>query len=214
MHKVNNMQSVDMPKTTKTLTCSMTRANKILTKLKEMSNNKTSMNRRGKYYTEPPITYSVEISFLTNRQNHVEKDLEQIRSAYNQVKLRKNLIEKIKNRIFVLNIRYGIHELLSEIDLLKHERTCLSDILDEYKRKKCRTLEDIKYTMDILKNDDKKYEYKWCVSAFDADELQDQIKNISKKISQLDDKRDTINISSTFSIDLSSDEYSLLELDE
>lgn len=198
----------------KTFSCSMTRANKILSKVRDLKNEHAGVTKSISRYAEPPTKYTIDVSFLTYRQNQTEKILDNIVERFNKNKLLLRLFEKIKNRIFTLNIRYGIHDLLTEIDMLKHEKTELQNILNECNRKTASTLEDVKHTMEVLKNDDKKYEYKWNVIAFNPETLQEQIKVINKKIAVLDDKRDCINISSTFSIELTPEEYSLLELDE
>jgi len=197
----------------KTFSCSMTRANKILSKVRELK-NECAGTKSVSRYSDPPTKYTINLSFLTYKQNQTEKTLDEIVNRFNHNKTLLRLFEKIKNRIFTLNIRYGIHDLLTEVDMLKHEKKELQNILNECNRFTARTLEDVKHTMEVLKNDDKKYEYNWSVIAFNPETIQEQVKAINKKLSVLDNKRDSINISSTFSIELTPEEYELLELDE
>jgi len=190
----------------KTLTCSMTRANKLLAQLRE--GPVVGNGRRSRYCSS--CVYHKEVSLLGNYG--IEERLNEVLSAYNDKLTKKKLVEKWKSRLFELNVRYGISKVLSEIELLQQEKNMITEVLEELDNNNCVSLASAKVSMDAVQNSDKKYEFKWNVSPFSRDNLKVQLNEIARKLSNLDDTRDKLNIENSFSIELNDAERRLLNL--
>jgi hypothetical protein len=92
----------------------MTRANKILIRLRDAPFERN--------------TYRLDISLLTYDTTQTQAQLYEIKTKFDTSLRKRVFIEKWRNRLFELNIRYGLHTILSEIDLLKKERTELKKL--------------------------------------------------------------------------------------
>jgi hypothetical protein len=162
----------------------------------------------------PSDNYGIEVGLLMFSENTVNEKLAEIREKHKTTLLKKILVEKWKNRLFVLNIRYGINDILSELEILKQEKTMLNDILDNYKHKNYERLLDVQSSMHSVKDSENKYNFRWQIGAFYVEEIKSRLSNISKRMSSLDDKRDTLNIQNTFSIELTDKEWEYLDIND
>jgi hypothetical protein len=213
------MASNDVDRTTPELvdtntrvSISMTRANKILMRLRE--NTERAPKVRSLYgATNPTTEYGYEIDLLVYERVNDEARLADIKEKFEAKRIKKVLTDKWKNRLFSLNLRYGLHDVLSEIDALKSERTDLLDVIGQHKSNKYITLEAAEVSMKAVDNVTGKYTFKWKISPFDVKSMATRVVEINKQIGKLDDKKDAINISNTFSIDVTPAELKLLELD-
>lgn len=214
----NNNTSTNTNNDMKAVTCSLTRANKILTKMRNASDNDTFVPqikyKRRKYMSgldDSVNPCGVTVKLLTFNQDETKNALESFREALDKKLTRKQLIEKMKNRLFELNVHYGIHEILSEIDNLNIEKRELLDILNQYNSstKKYTSYSNALASIESVKSYDKKYELEWHIAAFDSDELKERLKVIDKCLSSLDDKKDRLNIEKSFTIKLSPLEYEM-----
>lgn len=191
-------------------TCSMTRANKLLAQLRDSP--KTSSRTKSLRYSQPARgKYYKELSWLSNLDGF-ESSLQSVREAFELELTRKRLIEKWKNRLFELNIQYGIHSILSDVELLKLEKSELAEVASSAEESNSIPLESALISMEAVKDVERKFEYKWNVRAFTAESIDQRLKKLSKELSELDDRRDRLNASSTFSIKLTPEEMSILNI--
>jgi hypothetical protein len=195
------------------VTMSMTRANKILIRLREAP-VKIAKKSRYSYIESSTNKNGMEIGLLTYDKEKTAQQLAEMRETYEASKLKRELLEKWRNRLFEMNIKYGLHSLLSEIDLLKKERTDINQILSEYHTEHYTPLSQAIVSMDAVKTSEKKYEFKWKVGAFDEAELKKRVSNINKQLAILDNRKDDLNIQNTFSIQLNEQERDLVDLDD
>lgn len=193
----------------KTLTCSMTRANKILASLREPKAFKKNLYDR----TSSSVTHGISINIMNYASADTQRKLNDITSNIRDVMVKRRLLEKFKNRLFTLNVRYNIHDILSEIEVLKAERDMLTNIIKDYDNNNYMTMASAAINIEAIKSSDKKYEFKWNVSAFDLTSLKNQVKTITKRLSVLDEKRDSFNIQNSFTLSLTDDEYIMLDLE-
>lgn len=194
----------------KHLTCSMTRANKILTAIRE-TKPATKKDRYSLY--KDPTSYGIKITLASYSDADVKSKLDNIKEKFTEETIRRRLVAKLKNRLFSLNVRYGINDIMTEIELLRAERQKLNDIIEDYNKHTYLDYKDLKSKMDLFKNADHKYDLSWEVGAFDIGDFKNQVKALTKRIGVLDEKRDQINIQNSFTIDLTPEEYSMLDLD-
>lgn len=197
---------------TQTWTCSMTRANKLLAQLRDSSSNRTvAPTRRYRYSSSPSAVYHKEVSHLTFTDvADLNSKLTNVRNELNRKLLHKRLVEKWKNKLFELNVRYGIHAVLSNIDLLQQEKTLLSEVRQANADNNCVSVNAAIVSMNAVSSSEKKYDFKWNVAAFEQDDLEERLKMISKEISRLDELKDKLNIENSFSIELSAEERDML----
>ena len=197
---------------TQTWTCSMTRANKLLAQLRDGSGNRTvAPTRRYRYSSSPSTVYHKEVSHLTFTDiADLNSMLANVHNDLNRKLLRKRLVEKWKNKLFELNVRYGIHVVLSNIDLLQQEKTLLSEVRQSNVDNNCVNVNAALLSMNAVRTSEKKYDFKWNVTAFEQNDLDEQLKMISKEISRLDESKDKLNIENSFSIELSAEERDML----
>ncbi len=187
------------------MTMSMTRANKQLIRLRDLVTEKSPS-----YNT----VYGLETSLLTFDEATATKQLAEIRSSVEEYHTIRILTERWRNRLFEFNVKYGLHYILSEIDLLKKERTELKKIITDYEKSSYITLDSAQISMKAVKDAEKKFEFKWKIGAFDVDKLKERILAINKAVAILDDKKDDINIKNTFSIVLNDAELKLLDVEK
>lgn len=197
---------------TQTWTCSMTRANKLLAQLRDGSSHRTiAPTRRYRYSSSPSAVYHKEVSHLTFTDvADLNSKLANVRNELNRKLLHKRLVEKWKNKLFELNVRYGIHAVLSNIDLLQQEKTLLSEVRQANADNNCVSVNAAIVSMNAVSSSEKKYDFKWNVAAFEQDDLEERLKMISKEISRLDELKDKLNIENSFSIELSAEERDML----
>lgn len=197
---------------TQTWTCSMTRANKLLAQLRDGSSNRTvAPTRRYRYSSSPSTVYHKEVSHLTCIGSaDLNGKLDDIRNELNHKLLRKRLVEKWKNKLFELNVRYGIHTVLSNVDLLQQEKTLLSEVRQSNVDNNCVNVNVALRNMNAVSTSERKYDFKWNVAAFEQNDLDERLKIISKEMSRLDELKDKLNIENSFSIELSAEERGIL----
>ncbi len=195
------------------LVCSMTRANKLLAQLREGSSSSVTRTRRSRYLMPTTATYHKEVNLLYYTDAaQLAAQLNGIRAEFNSKLLKKKLVEKWKNRLFELNIRYGLHSLLSKIELLQQEKTMCTELLQSLIDNNCVTAESAKVSMDAVRTSEKKYDFKWNVGAFEQDVVKSRLQEISKELSNLDEMKDKLNIENSFSIDLTDEERAMLNI--
>lgn len=102
---------------------------------------------------------------------------------------------------------------MTEIELLRAERQKLNEIIEDYGKHSYLTHEDVKRKMNLFKDAEHKYTLIWEVGAFDVNNFKTQVKALTKRIGVLDEKRDQANIQNSFTIDLTPDEYAMLDLE-
>jgi hypothetical protein len=194
--------------------CSMTRANKLLAHLREGSKSSIA-SKWSDYSDSKQDTWCKEVNLLHfESYEALDTQLATIRAKFLD-KLRKTqLIEKIKNRLFELNIQYGINTVLSEIALLKSEKSAISNVIDEIQSKACISSETLKTSVELVKTNaaDKLYSYTWRVNAFHIGQLKDRLEIISKELLRLDELKDKLNIENSFSLELTDEEKAMLNL--
>jgi len=155
--------------------------------------------------------YHKEVSHLTFTDvADLNSKLANVRNELNRKLLHKRLVEKWKNKLFELNVRYGIHAVLSNIDLLQQEKTLLSEVRQANADNNCVSVNAAIVSMNAVSSSEKKYDFKWNVAAFEQDDLEERLKMISKEISRLDELKDKLNIENSFSIELSAEERDML----
>lgn len=194
----------------KTYTMSMTRANKILGKLRDVP-GKSKKTKHYTYTTEK--VYSTEVNLLTYSYNSTRDMLKEIQENVETKLARSILIEKWKNKLFELNIRYGIHEVMSQIELLKEEKTVFSEILAEYQATRFIGLDQVHTSILAVTSSDKKYEFKWQVSPFDINSIKKKLVTIGKQINKLEAQRDELNIQNSFTVELDPTEREFADLE-
>lgn len=198
------------------ITISLTRANKILAKLRQLASSDYNPGRtsRRRYLPEQTknIQYGLKVKLLTFNEANTVNKIAEIRSVVNNKITLKNLIERWKNILFALNVKYTLHDILSELDCLNNERSVLIEILNESKDSEYRSLSDIMLSMEATKTSEKRYDFEWYVAAFDSDEIKKRVASIDKQIAALDDKKDRLNIENSFTISLSAEEMALVGL--
>ena len=204
------MRSTTDVQETKTYTMSMTKANKVLSRLREKP-EKGRKSRYSTYSTEK--TYSIELNLLSYKHDAVSDQLKDIQERFNNVLAKKTLVEKWKNRLFELNVRYGLHAVMSNIDMLKEEKSSLNEILTEHQSSHFIPLEQAVVSMKAVDSIDKKYDFKWQVSPFNVNAIKKRVVDINKKISKLEDERDSLNIQNSFTIELTSKELEYADLE-
>jgi len=192
-------------------TCSMTRANKLLGQLRSSSDISTKKHRHYTYGV-PAGNYSAHTTSLSFDRQIVENEISLIKKEFNEKLVRTRLLERLKNKLFTLNITYGINDILSQISILQKEESLLAEILTSYKN-------EVHYDLDKVERlvsyqPDKPSDMKWSVIAFDVGMLTDRRKSIKREILKLDEKKDMLNIQNSFSIELSPEEKELLNLTE
>lgn len=156
--------------------------------------------------------YHQEVSLLCHNLDTLNKQLDDIRVEFNTKILRDKLVEKWKNRLFELNVRYGIHTLLSNIDCLQKEKNLITEVIQSIVDNNCVSVESAKISMDAVSTSEKKYDFKWNVGAFEQDALKSRLKEISKEISKYDEMKDKLNIENSFSLDLTKEEKDILNI--
>lgn len=201
--------TADVPET-KTYTMSMTKANKVLTRLREKP-EKGRKSRYSSFSTEK--TYSIEINLLSFKHDTTNDQLKDIQEKFNNALAKKTLVEKWKNRLFELNVRYGLHAVMSSIDMLKEEKSSLNEILTEHQSSRFIPLEQAVVSMKAVESIDKKYDFKWQVSPFNVNAIKKRVADINKQISKLEDERDNLNIQNSFSIELTAKEREFADLE-
>ncbi len=197
-----------------TLTCSMTRANKLLAQLRESSSSSKLRSNRRQYCSElKNSVYHRDVSVLNfNGVDVLNSQLVDIQRAFDGNLLKKKLIERWKNRLFELNIQYGIHKILGDVDCLHHEKSMLTEVLATIIDKQCINVDSLLVSMENVRSSDKKYDFRWNVSSFDKDTINTRLKEISKELSKFDELKDRLNIQNNFSIELTPDERMLLNI--
>lgn len=201
---------------TETFSCSMTRANKLLAQLRdgEVSSSRNGGRRRSGYGgADNTFTGCLVISHLTGVPDELLiARLTAVKATFESALVKQRLIERWKNRLFVLNIQHGINDVLGEIDLLRVEKARVQALLDELERLGAMPLEQAKVSMNATNTSDKKFDFTWNVTGFDKNALGERQKEISRRISFLDDSKDSLNARCNFSIDLSPEERTLLNV--
>lgn len=201
------------------VTVSMTRANKLLAKLRELGKGapETTSSLRNRAYGFPSscenTSHGVEVSYLTYNADKMNAQLAEIRKDFDERVAIKALTEKWKCTLFQLNIKYGIHDLLAEIDLLKMERSMLNDILRSNKTHRYQSEAAVIESHASVADYEKRWDMKWSVGAFDSDAVKANIREISCRLSTLDNKKDKLNIENSFTIDLTDDQRHLLNIE-
>ncbi len=190
--------------------CSMTRANKLLARLRTSSD----ITPKSKIFSKGPLAiwYYHQINLLNyTGMDNLTKDLAKAQNKIYSHISKQKLIARWKDRIFELNVKYGIHTLLSKIDLLQKEKSILSDIVNSMHSTNWVHV-DTARNIEKVGTSDKKYDLQWNVAVFDAGSLEEKIRAISAEISELDDLKDRLNAASEFSLDLSKEDFELLSL--
>lgn len=188
---------------------SMTKANKILNKLRE----KGTKSKPSRYTTFTEKKYSFQVNLLNYDKGVCATRTNDIEVKFNDDLRKKILIEKWKNRLFELNIKYKIHEILSEIEICKIERNMCDEILAECKSTMLHTMKTLPVSMDAVKSSEKKYDFNWDVTPFDVSAIKLRMSELDRKISKLESKRDDLNIQNTFSLELTQKEKEYANLD-
>lgn len=194
----------------KHLTCSMTRANKIISALREGSAKKKP-SRYSCVIAEPK--YGLTLTHICYYEPDVQERIEEIRAKHTEETMKRRLISKLKNRLFSLNVHYGINDIMSEIDLLRTEKQKLTEIIEDHEKNNYMQHDVVKSIIKPSSGADYKPELTWHIGAFDINDIKAQVKVLTKRISALDEKRDMANIQNSFSVDLTPEEYTMLDLD-
>lgn len=195
----------------KSITISMTRANKILSKLRQgQSAPKPNLCRA--YYAQPVQSNCITVSILTFNKEDVTKKIEEKKHEVELSFTKKRLISKWKDKLFALNVHYGIHDILSEMELLNSEKSTLQGLIDEHQSGNYDNLEHVISSMKAVENYDQRYTMNWKVGSFDIENLKSRVLEIEKQLSQLDEKKDRMNIEKSFTIVLTTEEYELLNI--
>ncbi len=192
----------------KRFTISLTRTNKLLSRLKNKFTELTASNDR--FSKGPQIRNPIRtVSLLTYDRKTSENALEDTHQFYRDYILINNLIEKIKMRLFAANAQYGVHEILATINSLKAEKKMYNSILSDIRKTNVVSLE----TADILsRNVEAKSSYDIHLSALSVDEVLERIGEIDTELSALDELKDQKNISSSITFTFNNDELKYLHL--
>lgn len=199
------------------ITVSMTRANKLLSKLRDLSKNSpaSTSSRRGIYYTSERASskYGVETSYLTYNEKKLLDQLDLIRQEFIDKIDLVHLTERWKHMLFRLNIKYGIHEVLGKIDVLKIERSMLNAVLNSNTANCYQSADEVKSSYGRIADYAGKWDHKWSIGAFDSNTIRTKIADINKKLSFLDNEKDELNIRNSFTIKLSEKQCHLLSIE-
>jgi thymidylate synthase len=205
-----DQQEPIMTKESKTYTMSMTKANKILTKLRQMVSKPCANTIR--HYGEEPKKYSVKIPYIDYSLSTVQAKIDSIKKEFDQKMLVKKLLETWKCQVFALNIKYGIHEVLSDIDTLTSEKTILEEVLKDITKDGNKTLEQVEKQVSETQSYSNRYDMQFCISAFDEGKIRKRLSEINKTLNYLDEHKDKLNISKSFTITLEKAEADLVGL--
>ncbi len=192
----------------KTFTISLTRTNKLLSRLKSKFAELTAS--KNKYSKSPEIKSPIkEVNILTYNHKYVSDALENIRNYYIEYVEINNLIEKIKMRLFAANAQYGVHEILASINSLKAEKKLYTFILSEIDKTQTVSIDTATCLASTLKNDNTST---FRISALSYDDVYNRIQEIDTEISSLDELKDRKNISSSITFVFNNDELKYLHL--
>ncbi len=192
-------------------TMSLTKANKILNKLKSAAKDDKAPGHSRMYgATRKPI--GVTTNMVHFDEADIRKRLADITEFNNNKILTKYLTEKWKNALFTYNIRHKINEILSEMEYLKYEKKILADILTDFKSQQYISLNDAEEKMKKLTDYAGKYEVSWAITDYSADQLTERIASIDKRLLELDTRKDFLNATKVFTIDLTEAERKLVGL--
>lgn len=194
----------------KNFVMSMTRANKVLSKLRENPQKGFPKNR---YSYSTGKKYSMEVKVLSFDADTFKEQMNEMREKFNDGLTKKKLIEKWKNRLFALNVRYGIHDIMSDIDILKDERNALNEVVVENNTTHFVSPEQVVSNINTVEKSERKYDLKWDASPFNMSLVKKRIADINKRIGTLEDERDNLNIQNSFSIDLTPKEMEFADLE-
>jgi hypothetical protein len=207
--------SSETKQVTKQVTMSMFRANKILIKLRDLTGDTDGkITRHSECCTSEDATvkYGTKTSYITWDKGNLEDDLEEIRVEFNDKLSLYRLTELWRCQLFSLSIEYGMHAVLSTIDYLKTERYMLNEVLQTNKRNKYKSIDEVddlyKYT-----NSMGPLTVSYQVGAFNSKNVKERIRVINRKISELDNTNDMLNIQNSFIIDLNPKQCYLLNID-
>jgi len=152
---------------------------------------------------------SSDVDDLKNKALDVKTQTE--KDIFEYLLMRKDL-EKLKNDIFRINGEFGLDYILSEIEILSSHKLSLITLLKNSKGKS-----DLKLVENVFKN------YKEVIitgttfdfpylKTFSDDEINTEIKKISKKLNILEDERDKLNATKNIKIRVSKQTADLLGL--
>jgi|LakMenEpi03Aug12_release.lakeMendotaPanAssembly.Ray.scaffolds.fasta_scaffold97044_2 hypothetical protein len=196
----------------------LVKAQKYLSKLKELV-SKTCQPVYGSkvlVYNIPEFlnlsnlfSSSSDVDDLKNKALDVKTQTE--KDIFEYLLMRKDL-EKLKNDIFRINGEFGLDYILSEIEILSSHKLSLITLLKNSKGKS-----DLKLVENVFKN------YKEVIitgttfdfpylKTFSDDEINTEIKKISKKLNILEDERDKLNATKNIKIRVSKQTADLLGL--
>lgn len=211
----------------KTITISLTTANKFLTKLKthqssEKETNEVSWgsNRKNKSNNiAPKISINKILMKYDNKDDHniyyddknkITDDINYAtKSVVDSYVKDKRIfwdITTIKNTIFFTNGQKGIDTILSKIELLNLMKSELSNI-----RKSLDGSQDFDLLIKMYKRSkDNNNNENINVDTFDKNNVQDTIKKINSMINELENKRDKLNATTEIEVFLSNDSLEIL----
>jgi hypothetical protein len=191
--------------------CSMTRANKLLAQLRDAPETSHRSRRAYGEEDEYPGTVWLEIGALTSSTDEqIDSQLANMKSTFELTLLKRKLSERWKNRLFTLNIQYGISAVLSDLDLCRNEKDLITKLLRKLAKVRVFTLPEARASMGVVNGSEKKYDFAWNVSSFNKLELEERLRDIQRRVSALDDSKDLLNARNEFSIELTEAERSLL----
>jgi hypothetical protein len=189
---------------TNEITISLTRANKILAKLRTNDSKESPYADKEKFI--------VNVSLLTYDDQRLKNTARNLRIDFSNDILKHSLIEKWKNRLFETNIACGVNKVLSEIEALKYELKKINYALTFLKKSENIKVTEVESLITNVSSSEDKFTYGWSVKAFENDVFELRLKEINKRLSILDDKKDELNIKTKFTIELSEKELELLDL--
>lgn len=190
---------------TKTFKCSMTRANKLLSFIKESCSGNGGCSFRGPFALDITYTSLSNISI-----DSLKTEVKAVSDNYHNVLKKRLLISKWKSKLFETNVKSGISDILAEIAHIKIKIQSIRAILDDARLHAVMSVDKAYNSMSNISTSDKKYDIRWRVTPFDLSDLKANLKSLENKLSKLDENRDILNSNSEFAIELSSDELEMI----
>lgn len=190
----------------------MTRANKLLNRLKES----IKVPPVEKYRIGPVEKFHYEVSDMGFDESSARKALLDIQETFYYKLRTRRLINKFRNNLFTTNVKNNIHDVICEIDDLHTRLKDLETIYKSYDADYLTYDEAVRLSKTMTEMSKESHTYRSNVievCAFDRSALKKTIQKLKARINNLEDKRDALNATTEFRIELDSHERTLLGIE-